>query len=90
MNDSKELKKYLDDFNKIILNFRSVDIRVVEEDQTIILFGFLPKSYENIMDIMLYEKEILSMGDVKSIMNSREIQRRSVDKILEKTNVILV
>lgn len=61
-----------------------------EEEHAIILLSSLTKYYENIVDIMLYEEEIFSMGDVIFILNSKEIQRRNIDNNLDKIDLLLV
>lgn len=73
MFDSKELRTKLDNFNNIILDLRSVEVRVEQEVQEIIPLSSFPKSYENILHIILYRKETLSVGDVKLVLNSKEI-----------------
>ena len=54
MEEGEDVKKYLDTFNKVILDLKSLEVKVDEEDQAIILLSSLPKSYENVMDTMLY------------------------------------
>lgn len=84
MEETKDLRKHMDDFNKIILDLKNVDVRIEEEDQAIILLSSLPKIYEHIVDTMLYGKQTLTMTEVKSVLMSKEIQRKS--KLKEEKN----
>lgn len=59
MNETKGLKNHLDDFNEIMLDLRSVDVKIDEEDQDIIILSSPPKSYENITETLLYLKKLL-------------------------------
>ena len=77
MEEGKELRKHLDEFNRIILELNNIGVRIDEEDQGIILLSSLPKSFEHFVDTILYGKESLTMADVKSALNSKEIQKKS-------------
>ena len=80
MDDTKEMRKHLDDFNKIILDLNGIGVKIEEEDQTILLLSSLPKEYEHFVDTMLYGKQTLTMTEVKAALNSKELQRRSGTK----------
>ena len=71
MQRDKPIKEHLDDFNKIILDMRNIDIKIDGEDQTIILLCSLPNSYEHFIDIRIYSQETLTMKEVKPAFKSR-------------------
>ena len=74
MEDDKLLKKQLDNFHRIIIDLKSINIKIDDEDQAIILLSFLPKRFEHFANIMLYKKATLSMGEVKAALNSKKIK----------------
>jgi len=74
MEDDKLFKKHLDNFNRIILDLKSIDVKIDDEDQAIILLSFLPKPFEHFADTMLYRKATLSTDEVKAALNSKENQ----------------
>jgi len=80
MEEEKPLKKHLDDFNRIILDLNSIDVKVEDEDQAIILLSSFPKQFEHFFDTMLYGKATLSMVEVKATLNSKESQRENDSK----------
>lgn len=43
IDETKDLRKHMDAFNKIIFYLKNVDVKVEEEDQNIILLSSLPK-----------------------------------------------
>ena len=74
MEDDKPFKKNLDEFNRIFLDLKSIDVKIDDEDQAIILLSFLPKPFDHFADTMLYRKATLSMDEVKAALNSKENQ----------------
>ena len=71
MDESRELRRHLDDFNKIILDLNNLGVKIEEEDQAIILLSSLPKMYEHFVDTILYGKDTLTMSEVKAALNSK-------------------
>lgn len=75
MEEGKEMRKHLDDFNKTILDLNAVGVKIKDEDRTIIILSSLPKMYEHFADTMLYGKQKLIMHEVKSALDSKDLQR---------------
>lgn len=67
------MNKQVDDFNSIILYLKSISVRIDDEDQIIILSNSLPSRYEHSVDTMLYEKDSLTISEVKAALNNKEI-----------------
>lgn len=44
MEEGIEIRKHLDEYNRIILDLHSVGVKIEEEDQGIILLSSLPKA----------------------------------------------
>ena len=80
MDETRELRRHLDDFNKIILDLNNLCVKIEEEDQAIILLSSLPKIYEHFVDTILYGKDTLTMSEVKAALNSKEIQKKGDEK----------
>uniref|UniRef100_A0A803PQD5 Uncharacterized protein n=1 Tax=Cannabis sativa TaxID=3483 RepID=A0A803PQD5_CANSA len=60
MDESKELRSHLDEFNKIVLDLNNIGFKIEEEDQAIILLISLPKIYEHFVETILgrtYKRE---------------------------------
>lgn len=76
MEESKELKKHLDDYNRIMLDLNDAGVKQDEEDQDIILLSSLPRVYEHFVDTTLYGRQTLTVTEINSTLNSEELQRK--------------
>lgn len=83
MEDSKDLRKHLDEFNRIVLDLSNIGVKIEDEDedQGILLLSSLPKCYEHFVDTILYGKDTLTMSEVKAALNSKEIQKKSEERM---------
>jgi len=59
MKEVTMLLEHLNFFNKVINELLAVDVKIDEEDKTLILLSSLPQSYDYIFITMLYIKETL-------------------------------
>ena len=71
MQEGKPIKEHLDDFNKIIVDMRNIDVKIDNEDHAIILLCFLLNSYKHFIDTMMYGRETLTVEEVKVALNLR-------------------
>ena len=65
MKEGMPLKNYLDEFNKIILNLKNIDVKINDEDQALILLYSLSLLFEHSVETMLYGQNTLSMEDMR-------------------------
>ena len=76
MKKGMPLKDHLDEFNKIILDLKNIDVKIGDKDQALILLCSLPPSFESFVDTILYDPNILSMEDVRASLNSRKLRKK--------------
>ncbi|GKV43399.1 hypothetical protein SLEP1_g50691 [Rubroshorea leprosula] len=76
MNEGGSIKDHLDEFNKLILDLKNIDVKIKDEDQEIIVLYSLPDSYDNFVETHLHSRDQLSMEDVKVALNSRELKKK--------------
>lgn len=62
MDDTMQLQKHFDGFNKIILDLTAIGVELDQEHQSILLLSSLPNSYEQFVDTMLYGKNTLILS----------------------------
>ncbi|GJS47671.1 retrovirus-related pol polyprotein from transposon TNT 1-94 [Tanacetum coccineum] len=73
----KKLSEHIDEFNKLIGDLANIDVDIDDEDQALMLLTSLPSSYDNFVETLLYGRESLTLEDVLSSLNSRELKKRT-------------
>ncbi|KAI3414477.1 uncharacterized protein J3R85_016223 [Psidium guajava] len=76
MREGTPVQEHLDEFNKIVLDMKNLDIKLDDEDQALIVLCSLPASYENFVNSMLYGRESITLEDVKASLNSTELRTK--------------
>ncbi|KAK8951459.1 hypothetical protein KSP39_PZI004612 [Platanthera zijinensis] len=76
MSESNKLLEHMNAFNKLISQLRSMDVKVEEEDQALILLSSLPKSYDHLVTTILYGKDTLKMEEVMTTLLSNETRSK--------------
>jgi hypothetical protein len=76
MKEGMPLCDHLDEFNKILMDLKNIDVQVDDEDQGLILLYSLPDLFDNFVNSMLYGRHTISLADVKSALNSMELRTR--------------
>ncbi|GKD58980.1 retrovirus-related pol polyprotein from transposon TNT 1-94 [Tanacetum coccineum] len=58
----------------------NIDTAILDEDEALLLFTYLPSSYQNFMETLLYGRDTLKLEDVLATLNSRELQKMTEAK----------
>ena len=64
IEESKPIDDSLDEFNKLVLDLESLDIKVEDEDKAIILLNSLPKSLKHFKETLKYGRDAITFDDV--------------------------
>lgn len=70
------MEDHLDEFNKNILDFENIDIKVDGEDQALLLLRSLPREYENLYDTLVYGRDSLKLEEVQSALIFKELKKK--------------
>ncbi|KAK9066710.1 hypothetical protein SSX86_014033 [Deinandra increscens subsp. villosa] len=90
MSPGKSIEEHIDDFNKIVIDLENIENSIDDEDQAILFLASLPSSYMHFVDTMMYGRETISMEEVISALNSKELQRRIEGKDEVNSDGLLV
>ncbi|KAH9649101.1 hypothetical protein KPL70_025857 [Citrus sinensis] len=74
MHEGSSLDEHLDEFNKVCDTLETIDAVLEDEDKVLLLISSLPKSYEHFIDALMYERQTLSLDEVKSALSTKELQ----------------
>nr|GEY55423.1 retrovirus-related Pol polyprotein from transposon TNT 1-94 [Tanacetum cinerariifolium] len=58
----------------------NIEVDIDDEDQVLMLLTSFPSSYDNIVETLLYVRESLTLEDVMSSLNLRELKKRTYAK----------
>jgi hypothetical protein len=77
MQEGMPLCDHLDEFNKILMDLKNINIKINDEDQALILLCSLPEFFDNFINSMLHGRDTISLNiDVKSALNYMELRTR--------------
>ncbi|KAJ4715159.1 Retrovirus-related Pol polyprotein from transposon TNT 1-94 [Melia azedarach] len=77
MQEGMPLRYHLDQLNTILLELRNIDVKVEDEDATLILLVSLPLSYENFVQSFIVGKDTVSLEEVRSSLHTRELRHKA-------------
>ncbi|KAH9686286.1 hypothetical protein KPL70_014312 [Citrus sinensis] len=76
MDEGSSISYHIDAFNKIILDFEDINVKIDDEDKAMIMLCSLPSSYEHLVDTLMYGRQFLSMVDVKETLSSKAATKK--------------
>ncbi|KAK2975045.1 hypothetical protein RJ640_021054 [Escallonia rubra] len=78
MDEGSNLGDHISEFNRLVSQLSSIDVKLEEEDQVILLLSSLSKSDETLKTMLLIGKETLLIDDVMSaLMDSSRVNGTS-------------
>ncbi|GJS19185.1 hypothetical protein Tco_0447817 [Tanacetum coccineum] len=77
MSPGMKLGNHIDEFNKLILDITNIDIEIEDEDWALMILMSLTSSYENFIGTLLYGRESLTIENVLTTLNLRELKKRT-------------
>ena len=66
----------------------TLEVKLEEEDKSLLLISSLPQSYDYLATTIMYEKERLELDDVMQILQNNELMKKT-DSIEETSGVVV-
>ncbi|PKA62818.1 Retrovirus-related Pol polyprotein from transposon TNT 1-94 [Apostasia shenzhenica] len=76
MSEGVNLLKHMNVFCKMISQLRSIDVKLEDEDEALLLLSSLPKSYDHLVTTILYDKDTLKVEKVNATLLSNEVRNK--------------
>ena len=77
IDEEMDIGDHINKFNKCVTQLLSVEVKIDKEDQVIILFASLPKSYETVVTMLLVGKTTLIVDKVSTTLLEIENVKKS-------------
>ena len=77
MQEGTPIKQYIDEFNKVVLDYQNVANSMDKDHLAILFLCSLPDSYDIIRDQILYGTDSIAMDDITSILSSKNLLKKS-------------
>ncbi|GKD38784.1 zinc finger, CCHC-type containing protein, partial [Tanacetum coccineum] len=66
--------------DRLVGDLAAIDTAISDEDKALLLLTYLPSSYDNFVETLLYSRDTLKLEDVLATLNSRELQKMTEAK----------
>ena len=78
MAEDTSLEEHLKTFQEIVTNLETLEIRYEEEDLGLILLCLLPISYVTFKDMILYNRDTLTLNKVYEVLFSKKKMKQLI------------
>ena len=83
------MAEHLDDFNKIIPDLLNLDVKIDDEDKTLLL-NSLPESYEFLVTTLLHEITDIDFEDVSNALINNEMRTKKKETYQDSSSNVLI
>lgn len=91
MAEGSLLNNHIDEFNQVCNKLATINKALNDEGKVAwLLINSLPESYKNFFDALTYERETLSLNDVKSTLNKKRLQDKQGNLVDESGEGLIV
>ncbi|GJT70824.1 hypothetical protein Tco_1030110 [Tanacetum coccineum] len=74
----------------LIDDLANIDVDIDDEDQALMLLTSLPSSYDNFVEMLLYGRDSLTLEDILSSLNLRELKKKGYTVKLQNGKVKVI
>lgn len=75
MEEGTSIWDYVNKFDRIISDLKDIDVKIDEEDQTLMLLLSLPESYENLVQTLMLVGDTLTMDETRTSLLADDLRK---------------
>ncbi|PKI71749.1 hypothetical protein CRG98_007882 [Punica granatum] len=79
MSPRTSVGDHVNPFNQIVVDLANTEVKIEDDDQTLLLLCSLLEAYESFVDTILYGRISITLEDVKASLNSKELQKKVME-----------
>ena len=80
MDPSKTLTYNIDEFKKIVSNFKSLEDKLSDENEAYVLLNSLPEAYKDVKNALKYDRDSVKTKTIIWTLRTRELEIQSSQK----------
>ncbi|GJU78110.1 hypothetical protein Tco_1275180 [Tanacetum coccineum] len=73
--EGSSLKEHLDVLKSFLMDLKNVEVKIEDEDATLVLLVSLPHSFESFVNSFVVDKDTITLEDIRSSLHSRELHQ---------------
>ena len=74
MDSSKTLTDNLNEFKKIVSDFKSLEEKLSDENEVYVFLNSLPEAYKEVKNALKYDRDSVKTDDIISAIRTRELK----------------
>ena len=90
VKEGTSLKDHLDELNSILMELRDIDVKIEDEDASMILLASLPPLYESFVNSLSVGKECVTMKEVKSSLSQGNFDLKHLEILKNQMDLVLL
>jgi len=88
MKEGTLILQHLNVFNGILSDPLALEVKLEENDKTLLLLSSLPSSYDYLATTIMYGKETLNLEDIRQRLQSNELIKK-IDSMEEASGLVV-
>jgi len=77
IKEGMSILQHFNVFNRILRDLLALEVKLKEEDKTLLLLSSLPSSYNHLATTIMYDEKTLELEDVRQMLQNNELMKKT-------------